>query len=287
MFSTISKNNFSFNETKHNDSSSYNDLRYQQLITNINHEVKTPLASLRLIAEGIEDGVFPVDKKICADIIEQVNRIDNTLNAIKKNNDLYYRQHECLIGQSTSEPAHCNAEQVLASVCEEFEAPMMEHGIAVKYVDNLKRNDNPNLKLASEDLRDSFNNILQNVLDHAVGATEVRVKCDPISYRDKQFFAVTFADNGCGTDASQDNMLSPFWCGDEAHTSASDNGKHNIGMGLAYVNDVVRSVGGSIRIDSSTGTGMTIMLVFPICAEENHAPQSLNVSGMCETFCFA
>jgi len=96
-------------------------------------------------------------------------------------------------------------------------------------------------------LCDQLADLVQNALE--AGATQVTLRLEETPSR----LAVSVADNGCGmSPAVQARALDPFF---------SDGIKHRhrrMGLGLAFLKQMVEATGGELELQSAPGEGTTV-----------------------------
>lgn len=101
-------------------------------------------------------------------------------------------------------------------------------------------------------LRQAFRNLVQNAV-HA-GDT-VRVSIERTSHAGKESVCVAVKDNGCGIpEANLGRIFTPFY--------TTKNG--GAGIGLALVQKIALSHGGSVTVNSMEGKGSTFRLILPV-----------------------
>ena len=126
------------------------------------------------------------------------------------------------------------------------------------------RSNNNNLKILFEDdvslngrplaLKRSFENIIQNGLTYG---KEVVVKVKKTSNR----ALINFEDDGPGIPEDQyKNVFKPFFRLDQSR-SLNQSG---VGLGLAIVEDVINSHGGSIQLGKSESQGLQVKIFLPV-----------------------
>lgn len=97
-------------------------------------------------------------------------------------------------------------------------------------------------------------NLADNALKYNVEVGEVKV-----GYRVGKVLCFTVEDTGIGIKQAQiDEITKPFYRGD---VSRSIQG---LGLGLSIVSEIVRSLGGELRIESKSGSGTKITVNLPI-----------------------
>jgi CheY-like chemotaxis protein len=96
----------------------------------------------------------------------------------------------------------------------------------------------------------------------------------PADLQDGDYVSLSVADTGRGmTEETLSRALDPFFT-----TKAQGHG-----LGLAVVEDIVRSYGGVIRVSSTAGRGTTFEVLLPCAPEstdEQHAPREAALAGL-------
>lgn len=100
-------------------------------------------------------------------------------------------------------------------------------------------------------------NLIKNAIDYTIPKGSVHVSV--VAEKDKVILLVK--DTGVGiTPENQDKIFDRFYKVDSARTKGVYSGA---GLGLAIVEDIVRSHQGQVSIESSVGVGTTVKVVFP------------------------
>lgn len=103
-------------------------------------------------------------------------------------------------------------------------------------------------------IKQSFLAILVNASEaiDADGIVEVK-STNP----DPDHISVAFTDNGCGiSEEDLPHIFDPFY--------TSKQQKESVGLGLSVVHGIVQNHKGKISVDSKTGQGTTVTLIFPL-----------------------
>ena len=221
----------------------------QEFVSNVSHELKTPLASIRVLADsllGAENVPVELYREFLQDISDGVDReqqiiddlltlvkIDRTsgeLNISKENvNDLVERTMKELIPIAEKK----NVELVLES----FRPVMAE-------IDPLK------MSLA-------ISNLIENAIKYNNDGGWVRVSLNA----DHKFFYLKVADNGIGIpEESQKQVFTRFYRVDKARSRATGG----TGLGLAITESVILSHHGAIRLYSKENVGSTFTVRIPL-----------------------
>jgi len=221
----------------------------QEFVSNVSHELKTPLASIRVLADSLlaaenvpeelyreflQDISVGVDREqqIIDDLLTlvKVDRTKGELNITKENvNDLVERTMKELLPIAEKK----NVELVLES----FRPVVAE-------IDALK------MSLA-------VSNLIENAIKYNNDGGWVRVSLNA----DHKFFYIKVADNGIGIpEESQEQVFSRFYRVDKARSRESGG----TGLGLAITESVIHSHHGAIRLFSKENVGSTFTVRVPL-----------------------
>jgi len=112
-------------------------------------------------------------------------------------------------------------------------------------------------------LRQVIGNLVSNALIH----TDPHCKVTLRAQQQQDAATVTVTDNGAGM-AAEDaaSVFDRFWRADPSRTRAG------AGLGMAIVRGIVEAHGGTVRLESTPGTGTTVQVTIP--AVQNSGPSS-------------
>lgn len=219
-------------------------------ISNMTHEFKTPIATVTLAIEmiqnfGIKNDPGKLDEYlgICSgELLRVTNMIETVLRLAQ---DKPYILEKELVN--------------LPDVLIKFERQQQTRleGNSVKINLSVESTEFPLIKLDAV----HFENILYNLLDNSVkyskGSPEININL----VRRNDFFELTFKDNGIGIAREfQDKIFDNFF-------RVPSGNIHNIkgfGLGLSYVKKIVELHGGKIMVSSRPLNGTTFVMIIPI-----------------------
>ncbi len=111
----------------------------------------------------------------------------------------------------------------------------------------------PFVKIVPDQLVQVFINILINALDAIEGRGKIKV----ISSHDEKNIYVDIIDNGCGIDSKNINKIfDPFF-------TTKEVGK-GTGLGLAISYNIVKKIGGDIKVSSTLNKGSKFSVILPV-----------------------
>lgn len=227
-----------------------NENQNKELISNISHDLKTPITSIKGYVEGIMDGV--------ADTPEKMDKYIRTI--YNKANDMDRLINELTVysGIDTNRiPYHfqrINVADYFGDCIEEVGLDLDSKGIKLDYT-NLTPSDTQ-IIADPEQLRRVINNIISNSVKYMdksrQGCIEIRILDDTDSVR------IELEDNGYGIAAKDlPNIFERFYRTDASRNSSQGGS----GIGLSIVKKIVEDHGGYIWATSKEGEGTCMHMV--------------------------
>ena len=221
----------------------------KDLISNIAHDLKTPITAVKGYAEGIIDGVANTPEKIdkyVRTIYSKANEMDTLINELT----LYSKIDTNKIPYNF---AKINVEEYFDDCIEEIGIDLENKGIGLAYY-NYTESDV--LIIADpEQLRRVVNNIIGNsakYMDKSNGFINVRIKDVG------DFIQVEIEDNGRGIPQKDlPYIFDRFYRGDVSRNSATGGS----GIGLSIVKKIIEDHGGKIWATSKEDTGTVMYFV--------------------------
>jgi len=216
------------------------------LISNISHDLKTPITAIKGYVEGIMDGVADTPEKqdkYIRTIYNKANEMDTLINELT----LYSRIDTNRVPYNFN---RINVADYFDDCIEEVGLDLEAKNIKLTYIDYA---DKDVLIIADpEQLRRVINNIISNsvkYLDKEQGFINIRI-------RDVgDFIQVEIEDNGKGIAARDLPYIFDRFYRTDASRNSSTGGS---GIGLSIVKKIIEDHGGQIWANSKEGTG-TIM----------------------------
>jgi signal transduction histidine kinase len=219
-------------------------------VANVSHELKTPLALIRLFAETLEMGRVGRPEK-ARDYYRIINKESQRLTQLI-NNILDFSRIEA--GRKEYRFAPVSLPRVVDEVLEAYGFPMEQQGFAleVKIADDL-----PEVEADAEALAQALINLVNNAIKYSRDEKriEVEVKAEGEQVR------ISVTDHGIGIPkAEQAKIFEKFFRGEDSLVHETKGS----GLGLSLVRHIVEAHGGSVEVDSAPGRGSTFTLVLPV-----------------------
>lgn len=218
----------------------------KELISNISHDLKTPISSVIGYVEGILDGVAntPAKHDRYMQIIYKksldLNRLVNDLILFSKLD----------VNKVSFQFKSYNLQNYMETLFEEFGIELRENNIEL--VSRYQARENLEFSFDAQQLRRVFNNIVGNAMKHL---NKDNKAIEILVYEEKDEIVVRISDNGAGIPKDQvDQIFDRFYKGDLSRNT--DIGSS--GLGLSISKQIISAHGGRIWASSEIGEGTII-----------------------------
>ena len=222
------------------------DKENKELISNISHDLKTPITAVKGYVEGIMDGVADTPEKMdryVRTIYNKTNEMDHLINELT----FYSKIDTNRIPYTFSK---LNAEDYFSDCAEELGLEMETRGIELVYANYVEKG--VQVIADGEQIRRVIHNIVSNAIKYMEkprGIIQLRVKDVG------DFIQVEIEDNGKGIAAKDlPYIFDRFYRTDVSRNSS----KGGSGIGLSIVKKIMEDHGGKVWATSRLGIG-TIM----------------------------
>ena len=233
------------------------DKRDKEFISNISHDLKTPLTSIRGYCEGIMDGVASTPEKMdkyVRTIYTKTNEMDDLINQLT----LYSNIERKSVPFDFNE---VSAEEFFGDCAKALELELDAQSIRFAYDDRLR--EDCRLVVDEEQIRRVMNNIVSNSVKYAhVSPLEITMKVEDAG----SDIRVSLADNGVGI-APKDlpHVFDRFYRADSSRNRSTGGS----GIGLSIVKSIIEEHGGSVEASSEKDKGTVISFLLKKAKEES------------------
>lgn len=223
-------------------------------INNMTHEFKTPISSISLAAQMLNDDSVrksPLMTQHIATVInDETKRLRFQVEKVLQMS-LFDRS------RATLKLQEINANSAINSIIKTFNLKVERYGGKIE----------PRLNAANADIHVDemhFTNVIFNLLDNAV---KYRRENEPLelivstSDTNKGQLEIKIEDNGIGI--KKEDLKKIF----EKFYRVSTGNLHDVkgfGLGLAYVKKMISELGGEIKVESEYGVGTTFIILLPL-----------------------
>ena len=218
-------------------------------VSNVSHELKTPLTSIRMFAEMMEGGAVADDKRprYLRIIVAEAERLTRLIN-----NVLDFARLERKQKRYDFRPLDLH--EVLARTWEGQELHLREQGFTTRW----KAAPPPYPVRGDED---ALAQIVVNLLSNAEKYSGDRKEIELHSYLNDDSVNVSVLDRGTGIPAGEETKI--FEAFYRAHDSLA-SGIQGSGLGLTLAQRIAREHGGDISYQARDGGGSNVTLRLPL-----------------------
>lgn len=221
---------------------SKSEMLKSSFISNVSHELKTPLAVIESYSKKLSDKDLDEESRI--KYVETIRSATSKLSKLVTNILLLNKLENQHLRPEIKRVDLCG---VLSDSVLYFESLIEERGLILECdIDTLYINSSPDY------LEIVFNNLISNAIKFTEPGGKVTVKlCSIVGGA-----AVEILDTGCGMpEEVGKHIFDKFYQGDTSHSSEGN------GLGLAMVKKVIDILGGEIKVKSEFGVGSSFTIV--------------------------
>lgn len=235
----------------------------EEMLTNVTHELKTPVTSIRMFAEMLAED--PLDdtrtrrfgRMMRGESLRLTQLVENVLD---------FARLDRPDGDLEREPVDIGA--VLRRVAEAFHYRAEEKGVEVCLDIRGDERD-----LVAETHTSSVERIALNLLDNALKYRKRRDAAIAVhAERAGDRVRIAVEDNGPGIpEGEQERIFEPFY-----RVAYDDYAVRGAGLGLAIARKLAGKLGGELRVESRAGRGSTFILELPAGGDADGDPKGDN-----------
>ena len=219
----------------------------RDLVANVSHELKTPIAAIRAHLENLLDGVEQPDPKTLQVMLTQTERLSRLIEQLLELSRLESGELPLLREETPLAP-------LVTQVLSEIEVARSDRGVVVESALPI------DLPPVDAD-RERVHQVLFNLVDNAVRFTPSGGAVTVSAQRHNGSVEIRVADTGVGIPPEHlPRLFERFYRADPAR-SREDGGT---GIGLAIARSVVEAHGGHIRAESELGEGSVFTFDLPV-----------------------
>ncbi len=237
------------------------DQSRQEFVSNVSHELKTPITSIRVLADSLMsmDGVsVELYQEFMRDISDEIDReskiIDDLLSLVKMDK----------AGEAQMKVSPISINQLMEMILKRLRPIAGKRNVELIY---------ESIREVSADVDEvklslAFNNLVENAIKYNVDDGWVKVKLDA----DHKAFYVTVADSGIGIpEEFQRYIFERFYRVDKARSRETGG----TGQGLAITKSVILMHHGTVKVESMEGEGTVFTVRIPL----NYVPSGAGKNG--------
>lgn len=236
-------------------------MRYEQdtveLISNISHDLKTPLTAIKGYAEGMLDGVADTEEKK-QKYLRTIYTKASDMTALVDELSFYSKIDSNIVPYNFD---RINVNAYFSDCVEDLGLDMEVKGVTLDYDTQVPVG--MCMVADPEQLRRVVNNITGNAVKY-MGKPEGHIDIN-VSVVDEAFVKIDIADNGVGIAQNDlEHIFERFYRAD----SSRGTKKGGTGLGLAIAKKIIEDHGGTISATSTFGEGTCFTFTVPVYTEK-------------------
>ena len=225
------------------------DQTRSEFVSNVSHELKTPITSMKVLAESIveNEGADVEDyKEFMSDIVDEIDRETKIINDL-----LALVKTDSQNNQMNFEESDING--MMETIVKTVTPLANQRSIDISYEgyrEVVAEVDVVKLSLA-------ISNLVENAVKYNIESGWIRCSLNA----DHRYFYIKVADSGVGIpDDAKDKVFEKFYRVDKARSR--DTG--GTGLGLAITRNIINAHRGTIKLYSESGKGTTFTVRIPL-----------------------
>lgn len=218
----------------------------RELMANVAHELRTPLASISGYMEGLADGVVPANRETYDLVKGEAYRLERLVNDLQ-------RLSRAESGEEQLDLVDIRLGPLMERIRKSF-APRFSVKQVVLNIDVV------NEELAVRADEDKLEQVLINLLDNALGYTDAGGSVIVAEKLRGDLAEIRVTDTGSGIDPGDlPHIFERFYRADKSRSRESGGS----GIGLTIAKSYVEAMGGRITAKSVPGSGTTFIVMLP------------------------
>lgn len=221
----------------------------QEFVSNVSHELKTPLASMKVLADSLlmqEDAPVEIYREFMQDIAEEIDRENTIISDLLTLVKMDRKTMELNV-------AVTDINEFLEQILKRLRPIAEKANIEVVF----ESNRSVSAEIDATKLSLAFSNLVENAIKYNRENGWVRVTLDA----DHKFFYVKVSDSGMGIpQESLDYIFERFYRVDKSHSREIGG----TGLGLAITKSAVVSHRGAIKVQSTVDEGTCFTVRIPL-----------------------
>ncbi len=219
-------------------------------VANVSHELKTPLALIRLFSETLELGRAPSEEKK-RHYYRVINKESHRLGQLI-NNILDFSRIEA--GRRQYRPQPCDLRKVVRDVVEAYRFQIEQQGFQLEVeIDESV----PTVRADEEAIGQALINLVNNAIKYSADDKHLTISLRSVG----DSVELSVADQGIGIEGAEHaKVFEKFY---RAEGSLIHDTKGS-GLGLALVQHIAEAHGGTVQLDSAPGRGSKFTISLPV-----------------------
>lgn len=229
------------------------ELRKNDFIAMVSHELKTPLSSLKLFVQLLDSKIDKSDDNFVSTMLKKINTQLNKMNSLV-NGFLNLSSFES--GKIQLHKSFFNLGELVKEIINETRLVSSNHVITLTHCDDVP------IHADREKISQVITNFLSNADKYSPKGELIEVKC--LLVNDKA--QVSVKDEGMGIKPQYiEKLFERYFRVESKHTSNISG----FGIGLYICSEIIHVHGGFVKVDSEIGKGSTFYFTLPLFQKDD------------------
>ena len=229
----------------------------KDLMSNISHELGTPMQSIKGYVQAMLQGMIPTDdKKYLSIVYEKINHVEHLIQDLFALSMLEARQMRF----NFTDVDICD---YLQDVHGKLDFDIRQKGaeLILELIENLQEHTKVTVEIDPTRMNQVMFNIIFNAVKHIKEAGKIHIGASLSRTDENTYIIIKIADNGEGISGEMlPTIFERFVKGSEAPGSKIGGA----GLGLAISKEIVTQHNGEISVKSEKGVGTTFYITLPV-----------------------
>ena len=221
----------------------------QEFVSNVSHELKTPITSMKVLADSLlaqEDVPVELYREFMEDIAKEIDRENKIITDLLS----LMKMDKKVTDMNITEVSMNELTEV---ILKRLRPIARKRDIEVTF-ESIRQ-----VKATVDEVKISL--VISNLVENAVKYNKENGWVKVVLDADHQFFTLTISDSGIGIPAEEiSHIYERFYRVDKSHSREIGG----TGLGLAITRSAVLMHRGSVRVESSPGEGTSFMVKIPL-----------------------
>lgn len=223
----------------------------RRLVTDVAHELRTPLMAIQSTVEAMIDGVFKPDAERLETLNSEVQRLSRLVDALLKLSRLESRTKPI-------EQKKVDLAEMLSSVVQTHQAYIHDAGL------NLEFEYDPHVYVFGD--ADLLRQATANLISNAVRYTPEGGTITIMARKGDLMGQIVVKDTGIGLTPEEAKLVfQRFWRADSGRARATGG----LGIGLSVVKEIVEQHNGWVRVEGRPNEGACFTIYIPLYSENS------------------
>jgi len=214
-----------------------------QALSDISHQIKTPLTSMSVMIELIQSENLPAEKRLefTRSILAQIQRLEWLVSAL-------LRMAQMDAGALQFKPRPTDLNTIVGQALRHLLIPIevKNQNLEIKIPEQMTINCDPNWTM------EALTNVLKNAVEHTPEGGRIQIRAE----RTPMYDLIEIQDNGAGIPAKDlPHIFDRFY-------KAGNTSRDSIGIGLAMTKSLLEKQNASITAQSCPGDGCHFLIKF-------------------------